>query len=75
DWRGFYYNYSELAPGPVCKTMDELTDAIRQSGTAFDREKLAAFRKKFMSACDGHSTERIEQLVFGRSLRCKAGES
>ena len=75
DWRGFYYNYSELAPGPVCKTMDELTDAIRQSETAFDREKLAAFRKKFMSACDGHSTERIEQLVFGRSLRCKPEES
>ena len=53
-----------LIPG-----MDELTDAIRQSETAFDKEKLAAFRHKFMRACDGHSTERIEQLVFGRSLR------
>ena len=32
-------------------------------------EKMDAFRRKFMGACDGHATERIEELMFGRSLR------
>ena len=68
DWRGFYYNYDELTPGPVCRTMDELMDAIRQSETAFDKKKLAAFRHKFMSACDGHATERILNLVFNNRI-------
>ena len=69
DWRGFYYDYEEMTPGPVCKTMEELMDALANVDAQFDQEKMDAFRRKFMGACDGHATERIEELMFGRSLR------
>lgn len=69
DWRGFYYDFDELTPGPVCRNMDELIAVLRQPGYGYDPDIMKAFRKKFMSSCDGHSTERIEELVFGRSLR------
>jgi CDP-glycerol glycerophosphotransferase (TagB/SpsB family) len=68
DWRGFYYNYEELTPGPVFKTNLEMIDYIKHIDERFDREKVIAFRNKFMSACDGHSTERIMKHVFGDSL-------
>ena len=69
DWRGFYYNYDELTPGPVCRKMDEVIDYITHLQERFDPKLLADFRDRFMSSCNGHATERIEELVFGRSLR------
>ena len=59
DWRGFYYDYFEMAPGPVLASTEEIIDYIVNIDTKFDREKMHAFREKFMSSCDGHSTERI----------------
>ena len=69
DWRGFYYDYEEMTPGPVCRTMEELMDALANVDAQFDQERLDEFREKFMGACDGHATERIEKLMFGRCLR------
>ena len=69
DWRGFYYNYDELTPGPVCRTTGEIIDCIRHIDERFDPQQVAAFRSLFMGSCDGHATERIEELVFGHSLR------
>lgn len=68
DWRGFYYDYNELAPGPVFKTNLEMIDYIKNVEERFDRERMQAFRKKFMSACDGHATERLMETVFGADL-------
>ena len=65
DWRGFYYNYDELTPGPVCKSHYEMIDYIRNIDTRFDREEVHAFRERFMSSCDGHATERILKLAIG----------
>jgi CDP-glycerol glycerophosphotransferase (TagB/SpsB family) len=65
DWRGFYYDYDELTPGPVCRSMEALIRNLEQIDETYDFERLAAFRKKFMSACDGHATERIMEYVFG----------
>ena len=59
DWRGFYYDYFEMAPGPVLISTEEIIDYITHIDTEFDREKMHAFREKFMRSCDGHSTERI----------------
>lgn len=67
DWRGFYYNYDQLTPGPVVKTMEELIDAIRNSQQHFDQSRLEDFRQKFMRSCDGHSTDRILKLVFDQA--------
>lgn len=68
DWRGFYYDYYELAPGPICTTNEEMIDYIKNIDTRFEKEKVTAFKEKFMSACDGHATERIEKMVFGEAL-------
>ena len=68
DWRGFYYDYYELAPGPVVITTEEITDFVKNIGEAFDKNRVVNFKQKFMSACDGHSTERIMNLVFGEAL-------
>ena len=48
-----------MAPGPVLISTEEIIDYITHIDTKFDREKMHAFREKFMRSCDGHSTERI----------------
>lgn len=68
DWRGFYYDYDELTPGPVLKTNEELIDYLAHVDERFDPAVVVAFKEKFMSACDGHATDRICQEVFGSSL-------
>lgn len=68
DWRGFYYPYDELTPGPVIRTNKEMIEYIKNIDETFDREKVIRFRERFMSACDGHATERIMDLVFGKEV-------
>lgn len=72
DWRGFYYDYQELTPGPVFAHTEELTEYLLHLEERFDRNRVREFREKFMSACDGKATERILELVFGRK---QAGEN
>lgn len=66
DWRGFYYDYEELTPGPVVRTTGEVIQYIRETEKEFDPERIRAFRNKFMSACDGHATDRLIELVTER---------
>lgn len=68
DWRGFYYKFEELAPGPVCTTNLEMIDYIKNIDTAFDKEKVIQFKNRFMESCDGHATERIMEMMFGSEL-------
>ncbi len=68
DWRGFYYPYEELTPGPVLKTNEEMVDYIRHIDERFDPEVVKAFRERFMSACDGHATERILKDTMGEAV-------
>lgn len=68
DWRGFYYNYDELTPGPVYKTNEEIINYIKNIDTMFDKQKIIDFKNKFMCSCDGHATERILKLTFGDAL-------
>lgn len=63
DWRGFYYDYQELTPGPVLRTTEQLVDYILHIEERFDAECVKKFREKFMSACDGHATERLLKLL------------
>lgn len=64
DWRGFYYDYDQLTPGPVFETTGQVIDWAKASAASFDPSEVNAFRSKFMSSCDGHSTERILKEVF-----------
>ena len=50
---------TEMTPGPVVRTTEEIISYIKNLETEFDREKVRRFREKFMSACDGDSTQRI----------------
>lgn len=63
--RGFFYPYEETAPGPYVYTQGELIKKLQTVEQWFDVERIRRFRHDFMSACDGHSTQRIYEYVFG----------
>lgn len=63
DERGFYYDYDTLTPGPVFSDQEQLIAYIREIDARFDRQQVADFRERFMSACDGHATERILDYI------------
>lgn len=65
DWRGFYYDYKEFVPGPIFTETKQIAEYIQNIDTSFVKEKVRAFREKFMGACDGHATDRIMELLFG----------
>ena len=60
--RGFYYPLVTFLPGPVCRTEVELAQAILHPSPA-DLQRVREFREKFMSACDGHATQRIMERL------------
>lgn len=64
DWRGFYYDYDELTPGPVLSTSREVADWAAGLSAGFDPTEVDAFRERFMSSCDGRSTCRIVDAVL-----------
>lgn len=63
--RGLYYPYEQLAPGPYVFTQEELIEKLKTVSEWFDVKEIQKRKEDFMSACDGHSTERIYQHVFG----------
>ena len=65
DYRGFYYDYHELAPGPVVRDTAGVIDFVQHLDEQFDPVRVRAFKQKFMSSCDGHATKRIIRHVFG----------
>ena len=67
DWRGFYYDYYDLTPGPVVTDTEQVIDFVLHLDERFDPQQVTDFREKFMSACDGHATERIVQTVLGKA--------
>ena len=48
------------------RTTGEVIQYIRETEKEFDPERIRAFRNKFMSACDGHATDRLIELVTER---------
>lgn len=66
DWRGFYYDYKDFVPGPIMTDTKQLIDYIDDVDNQFNADVVKRFREKFMGACDGHATDRIIELVFGK---------
>lgn len=64
-YRGVYFDITKNAPGPVCKTINELVNFINNP-EHFDqyKENLQAFRQKFGHLEDGHATDRVINKVF-----------
>lgn len=67
--RGVYFDLSEVAPGPVLATQDEVTEAIRnlEADRARHAERYAAWRERFNHHDDGHSAERVVERLFATS--------
>lgn len=61
--RGFYLNYPDDLPGDVYVNQDELTDYLTHPEKHVITDKMNSFIRKYMSACDGHSCERIANLI------------
>jgi CDP-glycerol glycerophosphotransferase len=57
DNRGFYLDYHETVPGPICLTTGEVVEAIR----APDRyaETRERFRQRFAPLDDGSAAARV----------------
>lgn len=62
DNRGFYIDFKSIVDKARCNTTQELVSAI-QNIKAYDFSFVKQVRDDYMSACDGHSTERIVELM------------
>lgn len=62
--RSFYFDYESFVPGDIVRNTEEIYLAIRKNEKFFDKEKVEKFRKDFMSACDGKSTDRILKIIM-----------
>lgn len=63
--RDFYEPFGNYTAGKLVYNCDELIDALQSND--FEQFKLRAFRKHSMSACDGNSSKRVAELIFGTS--------
>lgn len=61
--RGFYLNYPDDLPGDVYENQEELTAYLRSEDKDKLTEKYDTFIRNYMSACDGHSCERIADMI------------
>lgn len=59
----FYLDYDKELPGEIVKESEKLLEAVRNAPENSTKEKISAFRKKYMNACDGRSTDRILSLI------------
>ncbi len=65
--RGFYFDFEQLAPGPLMRTTDEVIDAVRDlpSVVGAYRDRYRAFSERFVSLEDGGAAARVVAEVFG----------
>ncbi|SDS65303.1 Glycosyl transferase family 2 [Nocardioides scoriae] len=68
DNRGFYVDYHETVPGPVCLTNDEVVEELRTvfADPTTGAERRAAFRRDFAPYDDGHVSRRVVDALFER---------
>lgn len=59
--RSFYVSYFRFVPGDLVWATEDMIAGVRRNlfEDGFDPDRVAQFRAAYMSACDGHSTERI----------------
>ena len=62
--RGLYFDFDDYVYGQVATDYEGLIDAIKREDLA--AQKRQAFGDKFMSACDGRSTERTIEWILDK---------
>ena len=60
--RSFYFDYKSFVPGKIVINNDEIILAIQKND--FRKDRIPAFREKFMGAYDGRSTARIAKYAI-----------
>ncbi len=59
--RSYYYDYTSFVPGPIVSNCKKAFELVLK-GT--DMSKIAQFKDRFMSACDGNSARRIADYTM-----------
>ena len=59
---GVYLKFPEDLPGDYCQNFDELIDTLKNGQKDID---YSEFKKRYMESCDGHSTQRVVELIEG----------
>lgn len=59
--RGLNVDYEAEMPGPVCRTVDELMEAI--DSDEYNTDRLSAFANKYVDVRDGSATNKIIDLL------------
>ncbi|BBF44243.1 putative polyribitolphosphotransferase [Lachnospiraceae bacterium KM106-2] len=60
--RDFYCEYELFVPGKIVQSQSSLISAIEKQD--FEAEKIDSFKKQFFDYLDGHSTERVVELIM-----------
>jgi len=64
--RGFYFDFTPVAPGPLLRTTRAVLDALRDLSAVSARhaEAYARFRERFCHLEDGRASERVLDRLF-----------
>lgn len=65
--RGFYDEYEDMVPGPICMSTEEIIENIKKldiNKLDINKCNYEEFINKYLDKCDGHSTERIVNLIL-----------
>ena len=60
--RNYYLDYAKDLPGDLLRKEADLREYLA-GGTFSVDARMAAFRERFMSACDGHSSQRVAEKI------------
>lgn len=63
--RGFYEPYETMVPGKIVKNIQELLKALEEND--FEEQKLESFVNRNFTYRDGKATDRVIELIFGKS--------
>lgn len=65
--RGFYMDFEEVAPGPICQTNEELIDVLSRLGDAVEvhSERYREFTRRFAPRDDGAASVRVVDAIWG----------
>lgn len=59
--RGFYQDYQTFVPGKICRSEEELIEAVKRKD--FEIEKVKIFADNHIDFHDNHSTERVVDFI------------
>lgn len=63
--RMFYLNFPDDLPGEMITEGEKLLDVVRRAKKEPPVDKIEKFRKGQLGACDGHSTQRVVEIING----------